>query len=424
MSRAPRSVAGRAVPWTFPLAFFGPHLAFMPVLVLLLPRRVEAIAGDGAPLALSWMLLAGAFAASAGNIVAGHLSDRWLRRHGSRRGIIAIGLAALVASFVFLAFARTVPQALAALVAFQLALNLAFAPVGALLADYVPDGAKGSVAGVMGAALPLSVGGIALIAWLFPEDGAAAFLVNGLLVAACMAPLLILWGFGDPLVAAESAAPTRQAAPAPGRRDFALTWAARFLVQLGAAFVFGFLFLLVASRIQADPAWAGRRNASQAMALLSLGGACLGFVGAIAGGRLSDGLQSRRLPQAIAAAALALGIGALAVGVPWPFFAAAYALFQFALAAFLAVNVALAAQLVGDSPRRGALLGVMNLANTVPAVLAPAFLIASAGTGPDQGRLPLFFLAGALTAACASIAVLLLRPVVAAGAAEGFARPF
>jgi MFS family permease len=414
MTGGPPGVAGRVVPWTFPLAFFGPHLAFMPVLVLLLPRRVEAIAGDGAPLALSWMLLAGALAASAGHILAGHFSDGWLRRYGSRRGIIGIGVAALTASFVFLAVARNIPQALSALVAFQLALNLAFAPVGALLADYVPDGAKGSVAGVMGAALPLSVGGIALIAWLFPEDGAAAFLVNGALVAVCMAPLLVLWGFGDPLVAADPVTATGASQPASGRRDFALTWAARFLVQLGAAFVFGFLFLLVASHVQSDPAWAGRRNASDAMALLSLGGACLGFVGAIVGGRLSDGLQSRRLPQAIAAAALALGIGALAAGVAWPLFVAAYALFQLALAAFLAVNVALAAQLVGNSPRRGALLGVMNLANTVPAVLAPALLIASVDTGLDQSRLALFFLAGALAAGCAGIAVLLLRPVAAA----------
>lgn len=405
------SAAAGRIPWTFPLAYFGAHLAFMPVLVLLLPRRIEAIAGEGAPLALSWLLLAGALAASAGNVLAGHWSDRWILRRGSRRGLIAIGLAALVASFLLLAAAASVAQAAAALVAFQLALNLAFAPLGALLADYVPDEAKGRVAGLMSGALPLSLAGIAFIAWLFPEDAAAAFLVNGLLVAACMAPLLVRWGFGPPLAAAAPSAARETAPSAVHGFDFALACVARFLVQLGAAFVLGFLFLLLSDRIDAEPGWAGRLNASESMALLSLGAMLVGTAGAVAGGRLSDGVHARRVPLAIAAAAFAASLAALGAGLSWPLFLAAYALFQLALSAFLAINFALVAQLVGDSPRRGALLGVMNLANTGPAVLAPAIAIASIDIGLVQDRLGLFFLASSVAAAAAALAVLWIRRV-------------
>jgi MFS family permease len=401
--------AARGLSWTFPLAYFGAHLAFMPVLVLLFPRRIEALAGGEAPLALSWLLLAGSVAASVGNLVAGHWSDRWLLRHGSRRGLIAIGLAALLASFALLAWAGTVAQAAAALIAFQLALNLAFAPLGALLPDYVPDAAKGSVAGVMGAALPLSLAGVAVLGWLFPEDSAAAFLLNGLLVAACIAPLLIRWGFGRSLAASLAPTAERTPAPASGHRDFALAWIARFLVQLGAAFALGFLFLLLAKAIEADPGWAGRRNASEAMALLSIAATGFGALGAVVGGRLSDGVGARRVPLAIAAAMLAASLAALGASLEWPFFLAAYALFQLALCAFLAINFALAAQLVGESRRRGALLGVMNLANTFPAVLAPGIAAASIDIGLIQGRLDLFFIASSAAAACASIAVLWIR---------------
>jgi MFS family permease len=398
-------------PWTFPLAFFGAHLAFMPVLVLLLPRRVEAIAGGEAPLALGWLLLAGALAASVGHILAGHWSDRWIARHGSRRGLIALGLGALLASFGLLAAAGTVAEAAAALVAFQLALNLAFAPLGALLPDYVPDAAKGRVAGLMSAALPLSLPGIAVLAWLFPHDSDTAFLVNGLLVGACMAPLLIRWGFGRPLASSVPAATGRPTAPAEGRFDFAWTWVARFLVQLGAAFVLGFLFLLISDRIAADPQWAGPRNASQAMALLSLGGAFVGVIGAVLGGRASDGVRARRVPLAISAGVLAASLAVLGARLPWPLFLAGYALFQLALCAFLAIGLAVFAQLVGQSPRRGALLGVVNLSNTFPAILAPAIAIASLGTGLIEDRLGLLFIASSAAAACAGVAALRIRGV-------------
>jgi MFS family permease len=401
--------AHRRVSWTFPLAFYGAHLAFMPVLVLLLPRRVEALAGANAPLALSWMLLAGALAASVGNILAGHWSDRWILRHGSRRGLIAIGLAALIASYLLLARAASVAEAGAALVAFQLALNLAFAPLGALLADYVPDAAKGRVAGLMSAALPMSLAGIALLAWLFPKDTGAAFIVNALLVAACMAPLLMLWGFGPPFAASLPSAAVETSAPARG--DFALAWLARFLVQLGAAFVLGFLFLLISGRIAAEPGWAGQRSASESMALLSLAAMLVGVIGAVVGGRVSDRVRSRRVPMAAAAALFAASLAALGGGFAWPLFVAAYALFQLALCAFLAINIALAAQLVGESPRRGALLGVMNLANTAPAILAPAIAVASLDIGLTEQRLDILLIASSAAAACASIAALCIGRV-------------
>jgi MFS family permease len=255
----------------------------------------------------------------------------------------------------------------------------------------------------------MSLPGIALLAWLFPEDAGAAFIVNALLVAACMAPLLILWGFGPPLAVSVSSVRADTAAPALG--DFTLAWLARFLVQLGAAFVLGFLFLLISGRIEAEPGWAGHRNASESVALLSLAATLAGVFGALAGGRLSDRVRSRRVPMAVAAALFAASLAALGGGLAWPFFVAAYAFFQLALCAFLAINIALAAQLVGESPRRGVLLGVMNLANTAPAILAPAIAVASLDIGLIRERLDLLLIASSAAATCAGIAALSIRKV-------------
>lgn len=87
------------------LAVVGLHMAFMPVFVLLLPRRTNTLFGPDAASALSWLLLAGAVTASIANIAAGFLGDRWVKHRGSRRSLIGVGLAALICSYGFMAFA-------------------------------------------------------------------------------------------------------------------------------------------------------------------------------------------------------------------------------------------------------------------------------------------------------------------------------
>lgn len=140
----------------YAIAFFGAHLAFIPLFALLLPRRVAAVDPDNAIRLLSVLLLAGGITASIAHIAAGRWSDRWLQRHGNRRGVIAIGLVVLVSAQLVIAVAVSAAELFVALIAFQLALNLMFAPLGALLADHVADRRKGRVAGWLNATLPLA----------------------------------------------------------------------------------------------------------------------------------------------------------------------------------------------------------------------------------------------------------------------------
>lgn len=396
------------------LAAVGLNLAYMPLLVLLLPRRMEQLFGPDAAAVLSSALLAGALAASFGNILAGRIGDGWLRRHGSRRGLIALGLGALLATYPLLAFATGRTGIIAAVVAFQIGLNLAFSPVMALLADHVPDDRKGAVAGWLSAATWLSTLGTAAIGLAFPTDDNTAFLVLAALVAACVMPLVLAWGLpptrpftGFPAGATEGTA--RPAGPVPVSR-LARLWCARFLVQLSASFVLYYLFLYASELVASDPAWAGR-NPSSDIALFSLFGALAAIAGAVSSGIVSDRLGRQRLPLVTAALLLAVALLLLATG-PSPLVAAmAFTLFQLALAVYLGIDTAWVARLVAPQPARGALLGVMNLTNTMPSIIAPLMALQAleaGGNGPAM--LELAYGACALAALVAALVAGSVRP--------------
>ncbi len=401
----------RARDWSYGLALFGAHLAFMPLLVLLLPRRVEALADGNAATALSQILLTGALVASVANIGAGNLSDRWMRRHGNRRVPLVLGAALTLASYVWLAMAGSLAGLTAAVIAFQLSVNAMLSPLSALLTDHFPHGEKGRISGLANAALPLSSAAVAPLVWLFPGDNPGAFLLTGALAVACIAPLVVLWPFAGAVD--QLPTPALPAAPpvSSRRRDFTLAWIARFVVQLGAAFMIGYLYVFVgAHSTQADGPGAEAETARR-IAALALFATLFATVSALACGRLSDGLGRRRLPLAIAAICAGLSLGMLGSDPGWFMFLAAYTVFHAALAGFLAIDTALVAEMVTAHPRRAALLGIMNLTNTLPAVLAPG--IALLVLAYDPRVTSLFWALTACSAGCglAAVAVLYIRSV-------------
>lgn len=400
---------GRMAIVQYGLAFLGIHLAFMPLMVLLLPRRVEAIAPYTVTETLSLLLIVGAVVAGAAHIAAGAASDHWIRRKSNRRGLIIIGLIALEASHILLAFAGTVLHLLGALVLFQIALNCAFAPLGALLADHFSDETKGRMGGIMNAALPASSLAIVLLGWLFPVDGPAAFIATGVMVLLFMAPLLILWPLGD-VRSTNDAGPALEQHPAQAaRRDFQIAWCARLIIQLGAALVLGYIYVLLSSVLVSGSEPAADRT-SGFLAALSAPAALLAIFSTLLAGALSD-RQGRRRPLMFAALVFAAGLAILSGAQTFAAFIAGYAMFYVGLSAFLSIDTALVAQLVSANPRRGMLLGVMNLTNTLPAVIAPAITLLAYREAEIQSVLgQLFLLTGGL-ALLASLGIRFIRTV-------------
>lgn len=354
----------------YALAMFGAHLSYAPLLTLLLPRRVLAVAPEQAAATTSLVVFAGAITASLANIVAGRIGDAWRRRHGNRRAPIALGLGLTVAALVALGSGRSAAALTLGLIAFQAALNVMFAPLSALLVDHFAAEAKARVAAITNLAMPLAAMGTGLAAMAFPHDGAAPFRAVALVVALAVAPLLVFWPFAS--------AQAETTAPASGGRegafDLALLGLARLLVQFGAVFMGAYFYLFLvqhgphaglAPGQPVDPVY-GRLVVASTVAVL---------VATVPVGQWSDRHHRRRMPMALSALAGAAALALVAAGQGLAILAG-YALFQVALIAYLSLDAATASQILDRNPRAGEILGYLNLANTLPSVLVPLVVLA------------------------------------------------
>lgn len=393
-------------------------MGFMPLFILLLPRRVETLSPDDAASWLSWFLLIGSIVAGFANMGAGAIGDRWVAKFGNRRGLIAIGAVLLLPAYLWLALADDFPGLLAAIIFYQIALNFAFSPLGALLADHFPDAIKGRLGGLMITAHPASTLLILPIAWLFPADDSWAFLFTGGVVVLCMLPLIVFWRLGQQI----SAEPDRSAADALVNStpraadsssyvtDFTIAWLSRLFIQTAAFFVFSYVFLYLTLMQEKQPEWRGT-NASETLAAVTTPAAIVAIGLALFAGFISDRWSSRRWPLLVFAGLLGVSMAILAGAVDIVWFLIGYGLMQAAQAAYLAVDMALFAQLVSGNARRGFLLGIMNLSNTLPSVIVPAIALVVFSDGKEASIFFAIFTSLAFLAFVAGAIVLFIRSV-------------
>lgn len=393
------------------LAYLGAHIAFIPFLVLLLPRRVAAIAPMGGGHLLSILVLVGGITASLANIAAGRSSDSGMARTGNRHRAIAIGLLCLIACYGLLALAHTAVMLVVGVICFQIAVNLLFAPMGALIADYIPDHRKGRVAGMLNCGLPVANGTVAIVAWVAPVDGIAGFAFTAMLIVVCILPLLVAW----PFVAQGRNRATNDAPALPVGdaalpvRNIALAWSGRFLLQMGATLLTSYLYPYLAFLLRGALAVSGMK-ASAAVGWLSLWAGLAACCGAVMIGRMSDLLADRRKLLIGSALLAALALAGLAVAPSWPILAAAYILFHLALAAFLSVEAAFVAEMIAVSHQRGRLLGYMNLANTFPAILTATLALQAARKTALDAQIPMMLLICAAACVIAAVLCAAMRP--------------
>ena len=363
----------------YALAWGGGVVAYTPLLTLLLPLRIATIGLEDKVGVHSLAVLIGAVTASAANIAAGALSDRFDRGPGGRRPWIVAGFIATAASYGLLGVADTLVGILTAVALFQTGLNLMLAPLAALAADEVPDAQKGLLGGLMGAAYPLGA-----------LSGVVVMAVTVALVAVLTAPFLVMFR-------------TRAATPAPaapaaavgtGRaRDLAAIWGARLLVQVAGAILFAYLLYyfetvevggerLAADRMAVRVAWLCGVAAAVTVPL------------SILLGRLSDMARARKPFLQGVAVTSAVGLVLMALFPDWGVAAWGYGLFATSTAIFLALQSTYAMQLLPSPDHRGRDLGVLNLTNTLPSILGPGLAYGALQFG---GFRPLLLLLAGLT---------------------------
>ncbi len=341
------------------LAHAGGVIGYLPLLTLLLPVKVAAASGEARIGLLAVCVLSGAVAASLSNILFGWLSDRSVARGGERRPWIWVGLAGLALSYAILALASGAASIVVGVVLFQVAVNAVLAPLFAIMAEEVPDEQKGVAGGLLALANPIASAFSAVIVGMAALDEVSRFAAVPLAVMAFSLPLL--------LTRAKPAGEGRGETLRPHRRDLAIAWAARLLVQVAGTVQGVYLLYYFASITPVDTS---QPLAGRVGQLLFIAYA-LPLPIAVLVGRLSD-RSGRRKPFLFGAAVVAaVGLLGMAFAGTWTEGAAAFTTFAVGLAVFLALHSAFAMQILPDPRHRGRDLGLLNLTNTLPALAGP-----------------------------------------------------
>ena len=345
------------------LANAGGVVAYLPVLTLLLPMQVERVAGADRLGVLTATVIAGAVAASGANILFGWLSDRAVARGAGRRPWVAGGLGGVALGCALVATATSPAMLVGAVVALQTGVNALLAPLLAITAEEVPDEQKGVAGGLLTLGGPLAA---AISATLLASGlGAAArFALVPVACALCVLPLLTTRP--RPATGATPAAMPRPR-PASRRRDLLLVWCGRLLVQVAGNVLSLYLLFYFESVAPDRPIDALATGIGHLLTLATL----IPLPIAVIAGRVSD-RTGRRKPFLLAAATIAAaGLAGMAVARDWTGGAASFAVYAVGSGVFLALHAGFAMQLLPDPRHRGRDLGLLNLANTLPALAGP-----------------------------------------------------
>jgi MFS family permease len=351
----------------YTLAQIGAFIAFIPMFNLLLPLKAEAVDLTGKAILLSQVTVLGAVVAGLANLGAGVLSDATRGPWGRRRPWIAGGAVAVAVAHGFIYLADSLWSLLAAIVAFQVALNLMFGPLNAVLADRVPDRQKGTVSALQGLALPTAGLFSALVLAMALDGLAERFLLTALAVPALVLPFaLLVPDHSEPGPRQEGG---RISLRVLADQDFRLAFLSRLLVQVSISL--NVLYLLFYLQDVAYLPHASLTAPESAFGWLLAAGTIGGLVVGFVGGLLSDRTRRRRVLVMSGGLLMALGAGMMVAQPGWPGPLIAQILFGIGLGLYSTVDIALVAEVLPERASAGRDLGVMNLAITMPQVAAP-----------------------------------------------------
>jgi MFS family permease len=375
------------------LANFGIVLAFFTPIQNLLPRLAEQADPTSKEAALAWITGAGAAASIVFNPLAGALSDRTTSRLGRRKPWVLYGSIAGALFIAALAFQSTVMGLAVVWFLCQATINGSYAAVTATIPDQVPVPQRGLVSGWVGLASTLGVVvGVALVSFLVTDLKLGILLTAVLLVLLCLPFVLRLKDVVlDPAHRPEFhvVAWLKGFWVSPREYpDFGWAWLTRFLMMLGNSMATLYLLFWLKDKVHYD-------NPEQGQTVL-IGLYALGTMAtAVVFGRISD--RSGRRKIYVISATIVMAVSAVLLALFPNFNAAMVAALILGLGygMYLAVDQALVTQVLPTALDRGRDLGVINIANSAPQVLAP--VIAAPIVTTAMGYTGLYLLTAVIT---------------------------
>ncbi|KUL32415.1 MFS transporter [Actinoplanes awajinensis subsp. mycoplanecinus] len=377
----------------YALAMIGVAAGWFGPIQILLPEHAARLAGEGGKESLLALVTAvGAGASLIANPLWGVLSDRMGAR---RRPIFVAGTVVGVAGLLVLSAADSRALMMTGWVLVQVGLNGPLAALAAMIGDRVPERQRGTVGALFGVAQIVGVVlGTALAVAV--GQGAPGYIAVAVAVPALGAALLLLRdGHDGRGVARVAAGPTNWSVLLRPGAQFAWAWVIRFLLNLVNALVLVYLFYYLSDRV-------GVTDAATWVLILTVVNVLFAGLFGFAGGVLSDRWQRRKVFVVAAGVILAAGTTLMALFPVVAVVIVASVLVGAGWGAYVAVDMAVITHVLPDAETRATMLGVANIAGTLPQLLAP---VVAAPIVTRLGGYPALYL---LTAGFAVLALLCL----------------
>lgn len=357
--------------WTFAVVLVnvGINAAFFGPIQVLLGQQAMHFSADDKEGILALVTGAGAAMSLIANPLFGTFSDRTTSRFGRRVPWVFIGAVLGAIGLVGLAGAPSVAAMTLLWCLVQLGCNGALAATTAAVPDQVPVRQRGSIGGLvsMGTVVGILIG--AAIAAAVAGNFSVGFLICAVALVAGMIPYLFL--ANDPVLAAHEKTHFTWTKFVTGfwisprvYPDFGWAWITRFLVNVGNHLVTLYLLFFLADVV-------GYENPEFGVLILTGMYSILTLISAVIGGRWTDRVGKRKPFVVASSVIIALAALILAFFPTWPGALAGAAVLGIGYGTYLAVDFALLTQVLPSAASRGKDMGVINVANSLPQVIAP-----------------------------------------------------
>ncbi|MFH8519636.1 MFS transporter [Streptomyces gelaticus] len=353
------------------------YMVYMGIGVVLLPIQVELV--DPANKVANLGLVSGVSAvfATLFNPLAGLLSDRSGRRNP---WILGGGLAALGA-LALLGAAKTVLLVTIGWCGVQAMMNIYQAALTAVVPDRVPVERRGLASAMVGIGTPIgSAVGISVAALFVPDDVSTGYLVLGAVIAGSAVLFTA--------VVREKKVPRRDAVPL-GKQlaafadtlksaDFRWVFIGRFLMMLGFFSVSLFQLYILQDHIALPEGL----SPTEAVAFIAPIDAGCTLLATVIGGVLSDRMGRRKPLVGLSCALVGIAMFVPVVKPDWTGMLIFTVLGGLAFGCYMAVDTALVTLVLPSAEDAARDMGVLNIANAGPQIIAPflaALLVGSIG---------------------------------------------
>ncbi|WP_083268800.1 MFS transporter [Lentzea guizhouensis] len=384
--------------WLF-AANLGLWLAIYAPIQVLLPQQAALL--DGADKEFVFGLVTGVGAAVSLLVVPliGFLSDRTTSRFGRRHPWTVIGAVVGAAGLGVLAEASSVAVMTIGWCLVQAGIGGMLAALTAVVPDRVPVAQRAQVGGLIGISQMLGTVLGAVVVTLLVSGLQAGYLACAVIVV--VGAVFFVLRTPDTQLVTKPVRPTFWISPRD-HPDFAWAWGGHLLINLGNAFGTLYLLYFLGDVVRHESPEDGL------LVLMALYGVALA-AGAVLFGARSDRSGRRKPYVYLAAFVMALAALLLVVWPTWIASLIAAPLLGVGFGIYWAVAIALLTQVLPAASDRAKDLGVLNVANALPQVIAPLLTaVILANLGGYRG----LFAASALATALAAVLMSRVRSVV------------